>query len=494
MRILSCDELVTLLGRWSGGRGALYLLLAARLRLLIDEGQIRAGTTLPTDRALALALAVGRSTIISAYDVLRQEGRIVRRQGSGTQVADTRAPSAPTGAEGSMNTLFLHLMEPSDDIVQLGCAAPTTPPPELAEAYRSAVDRFVGDVGADIGYHPAGLAELRAAIARSYTARGVPTGPEQVMITTGAQQALALITSTFLTSGNGVVCETPSYPGALELFREAGAVISGAECGPAGLDHAEFLRLLARDHTRLGYLIPTHQNPTGAVLPPLVRRRIVLRAAELGVPLVEDETLAELGFHDLAPPPLASYAPDGDILTVGSLSKLVWGGLRVGWVRAPASRIARLARVKALHDMGSPVLAQRAVLELLPHLPQLRARRVAELRVCHDRLRERLAERLPDWTPRPVTGGQTLWVRLPHGSASAFAQIALRQGIALLAGPGFSVRGDCDDHLRIPFLRGPDELTAVVDRLAEMWQKFAANRPSTVIGEVLTPPGAATKV
>ncbi|MCP3802671.1 PLP-dependent aminotransferase family protein [Allokutzneria sp. A3M-2-11 16] len=494
MRILSCEELVTLLGRWSGGRGALYLLLAARLRFLIDEGQIRAGTTLPTDRALALALAVGRSTIISAYDVLRQEGRIVRRQGSGTQVADARVPAAPTGAEGSMNTLFLHLMEPPDDIVQLGCAAPAAPPPELADAYRRALDGFVSDPGGDIGYHPAGLGELRAAIARRYTARGVPTGAEQVMITTGAQQALALITSTFLTTGDGVVCETPSYPGALELFRDTGAVISAAECGPDGLDHAEFLRLLARERTRLGYLIPTHQNPTGAVLPPLLRRHIVLRAAELGVPLVEDEALAELGFDDVVPPSLASYAPDGDILTVGSLSKLVWGGLRIGWVRGPAARIARLARVKALHDMGSSVLPQRAVLELLPQLPELRARRVAELRRCHDRLRERLAARLPEWTPRPVTGGQTLWVRLPHGSASAFAQIALRQGIALLASPGFSARGDCDDHLRIPFLSAPEELTAVVDRLADVWQRFAANRPSTVIGEVLTTPGAPTKV
>ncbi|MFB9908463.1 aminotransferase-like domain-containing protein [Allokutzneria oryzae] len=473
MRNLSCDELVSLLGRWSGGRGALYLLLAARLRTLIDEGRIAPGTTLPTDRALALALAVGRSTIISAYDVLRQEQRIVRRQGSGTQVADNRAPLVPAGSDGALNTLFLHLLEPPDDIVQLSCAAPTEPPPELLAAYRRALDRFGDHPGEDIGYHPAGLGELRSAIARVYTERGVPTGPEQVMITTGAQQGLALITTTFLAAGNGVVCESPSYPGALELFRDIGAVISAAECGPDGLDHAEFLRLLADERVQLGYLIPTHQNPTGSVLPPLVRRRIVRRAAELGVPLVEDETLAELGFDGTTPVPLAGYAPDGEIFTVGSLSKLVWGGLRVGWIRGPASRIARLARVKALHDMGGPVLAQRAVLELLPSLPALRARRAAELRQRHDRLREQLAEKLPSWSPHPVTGGQALWVRLPHGSASAFAQIALREGIAVLPGPGFDVHGGGDDHLRMPLLGGPAELTAVVDRLAAAWDRFS---------------------
>jgi DNA-binding transcriptional MocR family regulator len=119
------------LGRWSSGRGPLHVLLSARLRQLIDEGELPSGEPLPPDRALASALAVGRSTVVAAYELLRQDGRIVRRQGSGTQVAGaTRARRQTTGAP-----VFLHLLEPQDGVILLACAAPDKPPPELADAY-----------------------------------------------------------------------------------------------------------------------------------------------------------------------------------------------------------------------------------------------------------------------------------------------------------------------------------------------------------------------
>ncbi|HJY68526.1 MAG TPA: GntR family transcriptional regulator, partial [Streptosporangiaceae bacterium] len=161
-------ELGGRLGRWSSGRGPLPVLLATRLRRLIDEGELPPGEPLPPDRALASALAVGRSTVVAAYDLLRRDGRIVRRQGSGTQVAGTaRAAGRPTtGAP-----LFLHLLEPRDGVIQLTCAAPSTPPPELAEAYTSIVPTLAGICG-DIGYHPLGHPVLRTAIAERYTRHG----------------------------------------------------------------------------------------------------------------------------------------------------------------------------------------------------------------------------------------------------------------------------------------------------------------------------------
>lgn len=130
------DSLVALLGRWSAGRGPLYLLLAARFRQLIDEGLLRSGAALPPDRTLAAALAVGRTTVVAAYDTLRQEGKIVRRQGSGTRVA-AAALVAEARVMGTSNPLFLHLLEPSDDVILLSCAAPEEPPPELARSYGS---------------------------------------------------------------------------------------------------------------------------------------------------------------------------------------------------------------------------------------------------------------------------------------------------------------------------------------------------------------------
>ncbi|MGO4430245.1 GntR family transcriptional regulator, partial [Streptomyces sp. MCAF7] len=136
------------LGRWSAGRGPLYLLLAARLRRLVDEGELRPGTRLPPDRALASALAVGRGTVVAAYEQLRTEGRIVRRQGSGTRVA---GPSRPGPQETTGAPVFLHLLEPrADDVILLACAAPAEPPPILLTAYERALSQLAtvtGDIG-----------------------------------------------------------------------------------------------------------------------------------------------------------------------------------------------------------------------------------------------------------------------------------------------------------------------------------------------------------
>ena len=218
------------LGRWSSGRGPLPVLLAARLRRLIDQGELPPGEPLPPDRALASALAVGRSTVVAAYDLLRRDGRIVRRQGSGTHVAGTaRAAGRPTtGAP-----LFLHLLEPRDGVIQLTCAAPGTPPPEVAEAYASIVPTLAGICG-DIGYHPMGHPVLRTAIAERYTRHGIRTGPDRILVTNGAQQALSLLARAFLTPGAPVLVEAPTYHGALEAFRDAAAVPRALPVGLAG--------------------------------------------------------------------------------------------------------------------------------------------------------------------------------------------------------------------------------------------------------------------
>ena len=477
------DALVARLGRWSAGRGPLYLLLAARLRRLIDEGSLPPGALLPPDRRLATALAVGRTTVVAAYDTLRQEGRLVRRQGSGTRVARAAlAPEAPGANEASRaneaprvtetsNPLFLHLLETTpDDVILLSCAAPSQPPPELAEAYRSLV---LPD--GDLGYHPAGLGALRAAVARRYTVRGVPTGPERILVTTGAQQGLSLLTRLLLAPGDGVLVEAPTYPGALDLFREAAAVPLPVAVGPDGVDVAEAVRVMERHRPALAYVVARFQNPTGTVLPPLAGRRLVEAANALGVPLVDDEVLADLAFDTPVTetprdPSLSSY---GDVIAVGSLSKVVWGGLRIGWVRGPASLIARLARLKALHDLGSDLPSQLAATRLLDDFAPVLESRTASVRAGHDHLRAELARRLPSWTCAPATGGQTLWVRLPHGDGVSFAQLALRHGVAVLPGATTDALGGSLRHLRLHFLAPPEVLTEAVRRLAAAWAEYA---------------------
>ncbi len=450
------------LGRWSSGRGPLHVLLATRLRRLIDDAELPPGEPLPTDRALASALAVGRGTVVAAYDLLRQDDRIVRRQGSGTRVAGHLQPSAP-GTTGA--PVFLHLLEPRDDAILLACAAPDAPPPELARAYAAILPRLAA-VSGDIGYHPLGDAGLRAAVAERYGRRGVPTRPEQILITNGGQQALSLLARAFLAPGDRVLVEAPTYPGALEAFREQAALPQGLPVGLGGFGAA------VREHRpAMAYVIAAFHNPTGAVLSALEGRRLAENAAAAGVPLVDDEVLCDLGFPGRqAPPPLAAHSDA--VISVGSLSKTVWGGLRVGWVRAPDPVIGRLARLRAVHDLGGNLPAQWAAAALLPHLASVRRRQAAQRRARHDHLRAELALHLPTWDAPAVPGGQTLWVRLPHGDGASFAQTALRHRVAVLPGNGLDAAGGSTEYLRIHFLAPPEELSEAVRLLARAWRAY----------------------
>ncbi|GAA2007032.1 PLP-dependent aminotransferase family protein [Nocardiopsis rhodophaea] len=466
-------DLTERLGRWSSGHGPLYLLLAGRLRQLIDNGDLPPGTLLPPDRALASALALGRSTVVATYDLLRTEGRIVRRQGSGTRVAGepSRAMSAAELPDDTTDApVFLHLLEPRDDVIPLGCAAPDAVPPELTEAYARVLPELAATTN-DIGYHPQGHLGLRRAIAEHYERRGAPTRSEQILVTTGAQQALSLLARALLRPGGQALVEAPTYPGALEAFREEGAVLRAL---PVGLEGFE--ATVGEHRPALAYVVSTFHNPTGAVLPALARRRLAKVAGAADVPLIDDEALTDLGFpEEEHPPPIAAYSDA--VISVGSLSKIVWGGLRVGWVRAPVPLITRLARLRAVHDLGGNTLAQLAAADLLPRLEPLRCRRATERKACHDHLRAELGRHLPDWDAPPARGGQTLWVRLPRGDGGAFAQAALRHRVAVLPGSGLDAADSSRDYLRLHFIASPKELSEAVRRLAVAWRGFAPSEP-----------------
>ncbi|NIK54853.1 PLP-dependent aminotransferase family protein [Kribbella shirazensis] len=456
-------EVVDRLGRWSSGRGPLYVLLAARLRQLIDDGDLPPGVPLPPDRALASALAVGRTTVVAAYDLLRAEGRITRRQGSGTRVAGV--PSGVPPEDAPVDPIFLDSLEARDDDVLLAiCAAPGDPPPQLADAFR-AIAPELGRITDDIGYYPYGHPTLRQALADRYTARGVPTGPEQVLVTNGGQQALSLLAHALVSPGDQVFVEAPTYPGALEVFREEGAVLRGLPVGLEGLEEA-----IRERRPALAYVIPTYQNPTGAVMSALARQRV----AGAGIPVIEDEVPADLGFPgEELPVPMAAYGDS--VISIGSLSKSIWGGLRIGWIRATPPLINRLARLRAVHDLGGNVPSQLAAVHLLPLLdgPDLHD----TLKARHDHLHALLTESLPTWEIPTVSGGQCLWVRLPYGDGISFAQTALRHGLAVLPGTTLDITGAGDPHLRLHFRAHPTALTEAAHRLTTAWSTY--NPPTT---------------
>ena len=455
-------ELSDRLGRWSSGRGPLYVLLAARMRRLIDDGELPSGALLPPDRAMAAALAVGRTTVVAAYELLRAEGRITRRQGSGTRVAGP--PSSGVLEDAPVDPIFLDSLESRDDDVLLAiCAAPGDPPPQLAEAYERILPEL-SKISGDIGYYPYGHPTLRQAVATRYADHGVPTAPDQILVTNGGQQALSLLAHALLSPGDQVLVEAPTYPGALEAFREEAAVLRGLPLGLEGFEAA-----VRERRPGLAYVIPTYQNPTGSVLPSLVRQRLARAATAADVPLIEDEVPADLGFPGMSRPvPMAAFSDA--VISIGSLSKSVWGGLRIGWIRAPAPLINRLARLRAVHDLGGNVPAQLAAAHLVAELDDLDL--ATELQARHDHLRGLLTRHLPSWDVPEIRGGQCLWVRLPEGDGNSFAQTALRHGLAILPGSGLDVTGNSESYVRLHFRARPEDLTEAVARLTTAWQAY----------------------
>jgi DNA-binding transcriptional MocR family regulator len=205
------------------------------------------------------------------------------------------------------------------------------------------------------------------------------------------------------------------------------------------------------------------------------RRRIAALSEELQLPVIEDHTLSFFELNTKTPPPrpIASFAEvNSRILTIGSLSKLLWAGLRIGWVRGSASIIASLTRVKLVDDLGSPILDQAIAARLIPHLGQAQKLRQNQLLPRKRLLESLLKSYVPDWEWQEPEGGLFLWVKLPGGRASELAQLGLRNGVMLMPGENLAVDGSYLNYLRLPFFLEPLYLQEGVERIASTWNSY----------------------
>jgi len=223
---------------------------------------------------------------------------------------------------------------------------------------------------------------------------------------------------------------------------------------------------------RLAYLVPDHQNPTGALLDGAGRERLVALARRTGTPLLIDETLAELTFVGPGEAPVATHgAPDSAlVITVGSAAKVLWGGLRIGWIRTAAPTIRRLAALRAATDLGGPVLEQLIAARLIDDLEPVVLARRAELAAARDHLVGRLGDAFPSWRPSRPTGGLSLWVDLGAPVSSRLVGAARRQGVLLAAGPRFGLAGAFERYLRVPYTLRHDRVEPALERLVTAWR------------------------
>ena len=457
---------------WSTNPGPLYRRLATALRTAITNGDLTIGEQLPPERLLAKQLKISRSTVVAAYEVLVDDGLLERRQGSGTRIS-----SAPTrrgnGLSSTLNRniVFRRIIDRPGGTVDLTGAYLLEPggvPHDLIEQ----VTEETANLAETSGYSPLGYAPLREAIAAHVSQRGAQTSPEQVLVTSGAQQAIWMAAWLLVQRGDTVIAENPTYPGALDVFTAIGARLAGVRTRRQGVDLGMLAEHLAHRGAGMVYLIPTYHNPVGGVLSLPDRRRLAELIQQHQVPLLEDDSLSGLAIVGDPPPPVAAFAPSAPILTADSLSKLFWAGLRVGWLRGPEPIIAQLARLKAVADLGGSLPAQVIASRLLDNYDDFRRERSKVIAKRLELVTQLLSEMLPDWTWERPQGGLCLWVRLPYGSATEFAQVALRAGVSIVAGSVASTDGSFDDHLRLPFGHRPDQLEEGIRRLSRAWQLY----------------------
>ncbi len=478
-RILAASRIATLLGAFD--RHPAYKGLAEGLRVLITDGRVPVGARLPSERELTDALAVSRTTVTRAYSELRDHGFLVSRQGSGS----VASLPASRGHRGD------HALPPGElpeDKIDLTCAAPV-PGPGVLAAYQRAVGELPAYLGGT-GYYPSGLPLLREAVAASYDARGLPTSPGQIMIVPGAQAGVAIAARALLATGDRAVVESPTYPNAIATLVHSGARVVGVDVPPdaarTGPDTEGLAAALRQVRPRVAYLIPDFHNPTGALMGHLGRRQIGEVLASTRTTAIIDESVVSLALDGQAvPAPFASYAPDA--VSVGSLSKPFWGGLRIGWLRIPQARVDAFFGTRLSLDLGAALLEQLVAVDLLSCADELLDHRRAQLRTSRDAALAAVAEHLPEWRVSRPSGGLNLWCELPQALSSALVPKAARHDVLIAAGPSFAPEGGLDRFVRLPYTQPAHVLSDAITRLAHAWREtledpgFTARNAPTLV-------------
>ena len=455
-----------------------YRQLSDHIARLINAGTLTAGARLPPTRQLAAALGVHRTTVVRAYRELRALGMLDARPGSYTTVRRRWRQPTPVGAgtgdgrasnEGPADERWRARTHARPRAVDAPAArhgdtagidfATHLPDPALEphRDLRRAVKRVMAGKGVDrlsLYGEAQGEPALRLAIARRMARHGVAVAPDEILVTAGAQHALDLILRWRLEPGSAVAIESPGYGMALQLLRQHRARVVPVPMAATGIDLAHLERALARHRPSLLYTMPNFHNPTG-ITTSAAHREHVLSLCELArTRIVEDGFDEELDYAAPAALPIKAIDRHGVVLYLGTLSKLVYPGLRIGWIAAARGAIAPLAALNRVTTLGGSVLGQAIAAQLLQstafdvHLRRVHRTYQRRLRAMFDGLAAHLPGGLT-WT-RP-TGGYLLWLTIPGAAAreEALVQRLAAAGVNVTAGRPFLATRTRDAHLRL---------------------------------------------
>ncbi len=375
----------------------------------------------------------------------------------------------------------------SPDFISLRSGAP---PVECVpvEWLAHGMERTWGAGGAIFGYASAtGSDELRALVAAQMHAAGATdVTPEHIMLLSGAQQGLDFLARLLVDDGDAIAIEDPVYPGAIQVFDLCHPRYLAVPVGSDGIDRAVLEQTFQRDHPKFLYTVPTFQNPTGVSMSHEARHALVALCNHYGVPIIEDDPYGELFFGETRPQPLRALDPD--VLYLGTFSKTIAPGIRVGWMVTPPALWDKLYALKEAADINSDRIMQQAVYEALQtgfypgHLARIRA----VYRERRDAICAALTEYMPpDTTWQEPQGGFFVWLRLPAGMRVADVEAAgLTVGVGIVPGTGCTVTpGGQTDAMRLSFCANtPAVITEGVRRLAAAIEavRTSANVPEAV--------------
>jgi DNA-binding transcriptional MocR family regulator len=481
---------VGLLALDRGALPVLYRQLSDKLAEAIGRGDLGAGDRLPSERDLAAALGVSRTTAVNAYRELEARGLVRGYVGRGTFVCaapGSEPAGAPfawrgkmaVGAQRTLDPTLRAIVRAASDPALISFAA-GIPALECfpTDIFRETTDRILRRGARSVlSLSPTeGQPSLRRAIA---TRAGIR--PEQVLIVTGAQQGLDLVARCLLDPGDAVVVDRPGYLGAIQTFRAAGAHLIGWDAGQGDLNELE--DLLLRYRPKLLYTTTTFQNPTGLTWPLPLRRDLLELTARYRLPIVEDEPYRDLSFGAAPPPSLFALDGGRSVIHVGTFSKTLAGGLRLGWVTANEAIVEQLGLVKLRDDVSTASLTQLVVADFLTsgtfdgHVTALRVEHARRHQAMLAALRRYLSA--GSLTCRPATGGLYLWCRLAPGlDARDLFQAATAAGVAFVAGDHFYPDGAGANELRLCFSSvAPPRIDEGVRRLGEIIGDFGRMTP-----------------
>ncbi|MAU01232.1 MAG: GntR family transcriptional regulator [Anaerolineaceae bacterium] len=473
----------------------LYEQVQDYLRTHIVAGQLAPETRLPATRKLAKELGVSRITIQNAYANLESEGLIANREGSGayvlppvqmqTAVTDSSSHQWPLWQQALSDTtakqLTTSLPSHPDTISFTGVGDPRHFPLKDFQKSLNAVLKNEGSAVLEYGEMGAGYGPLRETVAHILASQGIQTYAQNVLITTGSQQALALICQVLLKPGDVVLVEKPTYNFALNLFRTLGLEIVGVPIDEDGLIVEQLEPLLQQHHPKLLYTIPNFQNPSGVCLAGARRRQLIALAERYNLPILEDDFVGDLRYNGRSQPAIKALDPMGQVIYVGTFSKMLMPGLRLGYVVADGPLFGRLVQLKQVTDLNSSPLIQHVVNDYISvgrYQSHLR-RSIRRYRQRRDAMLDAIKQYLPpEVTVIPPQGGLFVWLRLPPLlSALALRPLAAQAGVAYAPGSWFFPEPEeGEPYVRLNFaVQTPDRIAEGIRRLGRVAEEAAVN-------------------